>query len=299
MRFDDLNAILNSTLEPLERLVLVAVASHINQDGNQAWPSLERLAEMTGMGRSTVQRHMRSLKERGVVTVRRRFSASSVYSIANIPQKSQCGTSVAAQSLQSGTSAGAISSEVPERDVQKSRSGTLINQGTNQGNIPLQTRPDPRPDDLDLFNDQPSRPMTDRQLIQGLSGYAIWAAKDPDRMAENIAEAASLVREHGAAVVLDAARALSLAIGGKVYPSQLSEHFIAIRAQERLTKAPPERYVDPVIAKALSILDTMGYAKASGCYDHGRKSEDQFREMLEHNQGAALEFIAATDGVTA
>ena len=49
MRFDDLNAILNSTLEPLERLVLVAVASHINSDGAKAWPSIERLAQMTGL----------------------------------------------------------------------------------------------------------------------------------------------------------------------------------------------------------------------------------------------------------
>jgi len=49
-------------LKPSERLVLLALANHVNKErGGLAWPGTVRLARMTGLDRRTVQRALASL----------------------------------------------------------------------------------------------------------------------------------------------------------------------------------------------------------------------------------------------
>lgn len=53
-----------------ERLVLLAIADHVDDDTAQAWPSINRLAARTGLDRRTVQRSIRQLQAQRILTVR-------------------------------------------------------------------------------------------------------------------------------------------------------------------------------------------------------------------------------------
>ena len=59
-------AILCSGLSPVERLVLVAIADHVNDSGS-CWPSKRRLSDLTGYSERTVQRSLSSLADRDVL----------------------------------------------------------------------------------------------------------------------------------------------------------------------------------------------------------------------------------------
>lgn len=50
-------------LRPLTRLVVIAMTSHRWDEGDRVFPSVERLAHMTGMGSATVKRHLRHLAD--------------------------------------------------------------------------------------------------------------------------------------------------------------------------------------------------------------------------------------------
>ncbi|PSK63407.1 hypothetical protein B0E53_04654 [Micromonospora sp. MH33] len=56
-------------LRPNERLVLVALAAHTNQDG-EAWPSVATIAEYAGVSTRTVQRALAKLVQLGRLVVR-------------------------------------------------------------------------------------------------------------------------------------------------------------------------------------------------------------------------------------
>jgi hypothetical protein len=90
MRLADLDAILRSDLPCAERMVLIAIASHINANSAVAWPSIDTIAKLSGMHRSSAVRIVRSLKDLGWITVKKRFSKSAVYAICH---KSQIATS--------------------------------------------------------------------------------------------------------------------------------------------------------------------------------------------------------------
>lgn len=51
-----------------------AIASHANKDG-EAWPSIQRLCELTGWSRKIVERSIARLIEAGILTKERRFTA--------------------------------------------------------------------------------------------------------------------------------------------------------------------------------------------------------------------------------
>ncbi|KTR19646.1 helix-turn-helix domain-containing protein [Curtobacterium citreum] len=52
-----------------QKFVLVMLGDYYNDEWSRAWPSLNRLAEDTGYGKSTVERALRSLRDEGLVAV--------------------------------------------------------------------------------------------------------------------------------------------------------------------------------------------------------------------------------------
>lgn len=67
--------------DPLAKLVLIAVADHINESTGDAWPSVERLEQMTCASRSTVLRKLKLLETSGFLQRTKRFNKTDVYSL--------------------------------------------------------------------------------------------------------------------------------------------------------------------------------------------------------------------------
>jgi len=55
-------------LPPLTKLVLMAIADHCDDEG-YAWPGIRGIAKKCGVSHSTVQRHVQSLEEQGILNV--------------------------------------------------------------------------------------------------------------------------------------------------------------------------------------------------------------------------------------
>lgn len=74
MAFDYVRATFNAlarpecTLTAPQRLVLVTIADHINTKQKHAWPSQQRLTEVTSLSRATLNRALIALEEAGFVT---------------------------------------------------------------------------------------------------------------------------------------------------------------------------------------------------------------------------------------
>lgn len=54
-------------MKPGERFVFITLAGFYNDRQKKAYPSIELLEKMTGMGNTTVQRHLNSLERMGVI----------------------------------------------------------------------------------------------------------------------------------------------------------------------------------------------------------------------------------------
>lgn len=67
--------------DPLAKLVLIAVADHINESTGDAWPSVERLEQMTCASRSTVLRKLKMLESSGFLQRQKRFNKTDLYSL--------------------------------------------------------------------------------------------------------------------------------------------------------------------------------------------------------------------------
>jgi DNA-binding transcriptional MocR family regulator len=65
-------AFYDSKAKGLDRLVLLAIADHVHEDGRDAYPSIETLAAKCGIGKATVIRSIRSLEALGELQVERR-----------------------------------------------------------------------------------------------------------------------------------------------------------------------------------------------------------------------------------
>lgn len=75
-------------LRPQERLVLLAWLTHASQAG-VAWPSIGRLARMTGLGERTARRELKQLRGRGVLEDRGRTKRGAlVLRYRSFPQRS-------------------------------------------------------------------------------------------------------------------------------------------------------------------------------------------------------------------
>lgn len=62
----------NSKTKGTAKLVLLAIADHAWQDGTNAWPSVERLAKMTGLDPDTVRRAVKKAEALGELEVVRK-----------------------------------------------------------------------------------------------------------------------------------------------------------------------------------------------------------------------------------
>jgi len=67
------------TTDPLEKLILLCVADHVNESmGNQAWPSVERLCKLCGCSRSTALRKLKQLEEKNIIQRQKRFNKTDI-----------------------------------------------------------------------------------------------------------------------------------------------------------------------------------------------------------------------------
>jgi len=67
--------------DPLAKLVLIAVADHINESTGDAWPSVERLEQMTCASRSTVIRKLKLLETSGFLQRTKRYNKTDLYQL--------------------------------------------------------------------------------------------------------------------------------------------------------------------------------------------------------------------------
>ncbi len=59
-------------LPPTQKLVLISLADHANQDG-ECWPSINRLAKFTGLGRTAIKTNLKKLEDAGFITAEQRL----------------------------------------------------------------------------------------------------------------------------------------------------------------------------------------------------------------------------------
>jgi hypothetical protein len=71
----------DEALPPTAKLVWIALVSHLREDAVSAWPSIARLARLTGTSRRTAIRAVADLEARGLVEIQRAAGRSSVYSM--------------------------------------------------------------------------------------------------------------------------------------------------------------------------------------------------------------------------
>ena len=54
-------------LNASERILLISIGRMYNNDRNAAWPSIGKLATMTGLGETSVKKYLRSLDDKGLI----------------------------------------------------------------------------------------------------------------------------------------------------------------------------------------------------------------------------------------
>jgi hypothetical protein len=72
-------AIAYEGLDPLEKLLLIVLADHFNDQEGAAWPSQKRIAKMMGVSDRTVRRLQVSLVEKDLLKVQLRTGSSNQY----------------------------------------------------------------------------------------------------------------------------------------------------------------------------------------------------------------------------
>ena len=82
-------------LPPNEKIVLLAIAKHANEDG-KAWPSQDRLSKYTGLSSRTVIRILSSLEKKKIIHIKKRQS-TNLYRIFPLKKPSQEGAAVCNQ----------------------------------------------------------------------------------------------------------------------------------------------------------------------------------------------------------
>jgi DNA-binding transcriptional ArsR family regulator len=77
MSWSHINAIRELELPPVDKLVLYAIASRANGQG-ECWPSIDTLAKDAGLARRTVQYHLSALMDSGMVSRVERRGATAL-----------------------------------------------------------------------------------------------------------------------------------------------------------------------------------------------------------------------------
>lgn len=110
--------------DPTQKLVLLALADHTNDESGECWPSLTHICRKTGLGRSTVARALKALESDRIIGRKQRGRQTTVY-ILNVANWSHSGTSANAGLVpeRDQGSATAGPQVVPERDGGSARAG--------------------------------------------------------------------------------------------------------------------------------------------------------------------------------
>lgn len=66
-------------LPPTAKLVLIAIADHINDETGYGWPSMSRLAHISGIHKTNVLRWVMWLESEGHITIQRKSGRSNGY----------------------------------------------------------------------------------------------------------------------------------------------------------------------------------------------------------------------------
>jgi hypothetical protein len=69
------------------RWLFVVLSYHRNASSGKAWPSYDRIQELTGMRREMIAKSIQQLESKGWLTKKKRFGNSNVYTL-NIPPPS-------------------------------------------------------------------------------------------------------------------------------------------------------------------------------------------------------------------
>ena len=67
--------------DPIAKFVMVVLADHYNDSTGTCWPSIDTLAEVTGVSRRTVIRKLKDLEAAGYIIRRKRFNKTDIYEI--------------------------------------------------------------------------------------------------------------------------------------------------------------------------------------------------------------------------
>ena len=140
-----------------EKMVLLKLADHADDDGENAWPSVPTMQAQCGMGRSTVQRHLASLQEQGLIKLTRegggrrkpncyRVELDAVWAI-RLPARSEADPTVksadgeAVDASQKGPISGRFDDS--SEDLKGPRSGPFVDENSpNAGRFKPETAPD-------------------------------------------------------------------------------------------------------------------------------------------------------------
>lgn len=70
-------------LPPTAKLILVAIADHINDESGYGWPSMSRLAKISGVHKANVLRWVMWLESEGHISVQRKPGRSNGYRLTS------------------------------------------------------------------------------------------------------------------------------------------------------------------------------------------------------------------------
>ncbi len=104
-------------LSPTQKLVLLALADHANEDA-ECWPSVHRISMRTALRERAVRSAIKALAESGLVSVRRRDGGTSRYRLAVGVQSRSAPRAVHAGPLRETLGEGASDAGGEVRDVQ-------------------------------------------------------------------------------------------------------------------------------------------------------------------------------------
>jgi len=68
---------------PLQKYVLVMIADHYNERVHRSWPSMQTIADETGMSRRSVARHVTDLEECNLIEVEQWVNGDTGSQMAN------------------------------------------------------------------------------------------------------------------------------------------------------------------------------------------------------------------------
>src|SRR6056300_562528 len=80
--------------DPVAKFILVILADHYNESTGECWPSIDRIATISGCSKSTVIRKLKWLETTGRITRQKRYKRSDLYNIIwgdNLSGQNFCG----------------------------------------------------------------------------------------------------------------------------------------------------------------------------------------------------------------